>query len=65
MIDPTQEQLADPAFKAWLAKLDALPLAIEHYGERCSETTGAECWWWYWRDDYSPESAVAEDLSYD
>jgi hypothetical protein len=50
-------------FPRWLAVIDQLKSPI--YGDKgIIEQTGAECWRCYYDDGYTPEDALAEDLSH-
>jgi hypothetical protein len=53
-------------FEEWMTALGAAHVkAGSPYGEMSLwETTGAECWLDYFRDDFAPEDALAEDLSH-
>lgn len=54
------------AFGKWMAELDDAHAAIDSpYGVGSLwQTTGANCWFDYFENEFSPGDALAEDMSY-
>lgn len=56
--------LENTEFMEWFAELKKQRGLEAGYGGPLEESTGIECWFTYFREEFSPREAALEDQSY-